>query len=47
MLEVKDVSVSYGKSRVVNHVTFRLGKEEKLVVLGRNGVGARVIIRPS
>lgn len=45
MLEVKDVSVSYGKSRVVNHVTFRLGKEEKLVVLGRNGVGKTTLMK--
>mgnify|MGYP005770491723 CR=1 FL=1 len=45
MLEVKDVSVSYGKSRVVNHVTFRLGKEEKLAVLGRNGVGKTTLMK--
>ena len=39
MLKVDDVSVSYGKSQVVYNVSFEIKDDEKLILLGRNGVG--------
>jgi len=45
MLEVQAVSVSYGKSCIVNNVSFTVDSSEKLVVLGRNGVGKTTLLK--
>lgn len=45
MLEVKNVSVSYGKSRIVNNVSFSVKSSEKIAVLGRNGVGKTTLLK--
>lgn len=45
MLKVENVSVNYGKSRVVTDVSFELKKEERLIILGRNGVGKTTLIK--
>ena len=45
MLEVKGVSVSYGKSRIVNKVSFAVDSTEKLAILGRNGVGKTTLLK--
>jgi len=39
MLELKDVHVSYGKSKVINGIDFSMETTEKVALLGRNGVG--------
>ena len=45
MLKVDDVSVSYGKSQVVYNVSFEIKDNEKLVLLGRNGVGKTTLLK--
>jgi urea transport system ATP-binding protein len=45
MLELDNVQVSYGKSRIVNGVSFSLGEGERLAVLGRNGVGKTTLLK--
>jgi urea transport system ATP-binding protein len=45
MLEVNTVSVSYGKSRIVNNVSFAVDCSEKLAILGRNGVGKTTLLK--
>ncbi len=45
MLKVSDVSVSYGKSQVVHNVSFQIEDDEKLVILGRNGVGKTTLLK--
>ena len=45
MLEAKDICVSYGKSQVVYDVSFSLDQDEKLVLLGRNGVGKTTLLK--
>ena len=45
MLEVNAVSVSYGKSRIVNNVSFAVDSSEKLAILGRNGVGKTTLLK--
>lgn len=45
MLRAEHVSVYYGKSRVVSDVSLEVKKEEKLVILGRNGVGKTTLLK--
>ncbi len=45
MLKVEDVSVAYGKSQVVHDVSFRIEDNEKLLILGRNGVGKTTLLK--
>lgn len=45
MLELKDLHVSYGKSRVINGVDFSMGMTEKVALLGRNGVGKTTLLK--
>lgn len=45
MLKVDNVSVNYGKSRVVSEVSFHVKKEDSLVILGRNGVGKTTLLK--
>lgn len=45
MLKIDDVSVSYGKSQVVYNVSFQIEDQEKLVILGRNGVGKTTLLK--
>lgn len=45
MLEISNVSVNYGQSRVVNDVSFQVNREDKLVILGRNGVGKTTLLK--
>lgn len=45
MLKVEDVSVSYGKSQVVYNVSFQIENHEKLLILGRNGVGKTTLLK--
>lgn len=45
MLELKDVHVSYGKSKVINGVDFSMETTEKVALLGRNGVGKTTLFK--
>ncbi|WP_094606560.1 High-affinity branched-chain amino acid transport ATP-binding protein LivF [Sporomusa silvacetica DSM 10669] len=45
MLEICNVSVNYGQSRVVNNVSFQVEPLEKMVILGRNGVGKTTLLK--
>lgn len=45
MLELKNICVNYGKSRVVNGIDLTLGDEEIFLVLGRNGVGKTTLMK--
>jgi urea transport system ATP-binding protein len=45
MLEVNSVSVSYGKSRVVNNISFAVEADKIMAVLGRNGVGKTTLLK--
>ncbi|MFI3228193.1 MAG: urea ABC transporter ATP-binding subunit UrtE [Clostridia bacterium] len=45
MLNVDNISVSYGKSRVVTDASFELKQTDRLVILGRNGVGKTTLLK--
>lgn len=45
MLELQDLHVSYGKSRVINGVDFSMQTDEKVALLGRNGVGKTTLMK--
>ena len=45
MLEVEDLHAYYGKSHVLQGVTFRVGAGEIVSLLGRNGVGRSTTIK--
>lgn len=45
MLAAEGLDVSYGGSRVLRGVSIRVGAEEKVCVLGRNGVGKTTLLR--
>ena len=44
MFEASDVYVSYGKSRVINGMSVKIDKGEKIAILGRNGVGKTTLL---
>lgn len=45
MLSVSNIHVNYGKSRVVSNVSFTVANGQKLVLLGRNGVGKTTLLK--
>ncbi len=45
MLEVKNLSVAYGKHQALMDVSLRVGKEEIVVILGANGAGKSSLLR--
>ncbi len=45
MLELSDVSASYGHGRALRHVSLNVADGELLSVLGRNGVGKTTLLR--
>lgn len=45
MLEVKDLSVSYGKHRALDGVSLRVAAGELVVILGSNGAGKSSLLR--
>lgn len=47
IVEMKDVNKSFYGAKVLHHVDFRLKAGEIRALLGENGAGDRVIIRPS
>lgn len=45
MIELNDVHVSYGKSKVINGVDFSMETTDKVALLGRNGVGKTTLMK--
>lgn len=45
MLVIDDINVNYGKSKVINGISMKIGDREKLAVLGRNGVGKTTLLK--
>lgn len=45
MLEVRNVSVSYGERTVLRDISFELAPGEVIVLLGANGAGKSTLIR--
>jgi branched-chain amino acid transport system ATP-binding protein len=45
LLEVRNLSVNYGKAQVLHDVNLRVEKEEIVTILGPNGTGKTVLLR--
>ncbi len=45
MLELKEVSAAYGKSRVLEAINLSISPGESVTLLGRNGVGKTTLLR--
>jgi len=45
MLNVAQLSAGYGQSRVIHDVSFQLGAQEILAVMGRNGMGKTTLLK--
>lgn len=45
MIELNDIHVSYGKSKVINGVDFSMNITDKVALLGRNGVGKTTLLK--
>ncbi len=45
MVELKDIHVSYGRSKVIVGVSFSMNTTDKVALLGRNGVGKTTLMK--
>jgi urea transport system ATP-binding protein len=45
MLQVKNLSVSYGQSQVIDGLDFDVAKNETLAIMGRNGMGKTTLLK--
>ncbi len=45
MLEVKNLSKSFGKHEVLSDVSFRINQDEIVALLGNNGAGKSTVIK--
>lgn len=45
LLEVKDISVQYGKMIALDHISFDLGTKDYLAIVGPNGSGKTTLMR--
>lgn len=45
MLNVEKLHVSYGKSRIINGVSFTIRDRDKVCLMGRNGVGKTTLLK--
>jgi phospholipid/cholesterol/gamma-HCH transport system ATP-binding protein len=45
IIEVQDLTISFGSQKVLNGLTFHLNKGENLVILGKSGSGKSVTIK--
>ena len=44
MLAVHNINVFYGDSHVIRNVAFRLGPQETIAIMGRNGMGKTTLL---
>ena len=44
VLEVKNISKSYGKLKVLKEVSFDLKRREYTAIIGKNGVGKKTLL---
>jgi len=45
MLDVNEIKVNYGKSKVINGLSINIDEGDKLAILGRNGVGKTTLLK--
>lgn len=45
MLEVENLQVSYGQSKVIHDISFKAEKNETLAIMGRNGMGKTTLFK--
>ena len=45
ILQVKDLSVSYGENQIITNLSFNVKKQDVLVILGPNGAGKTTLLR--
>jgi urea transport system ATP-binding protein len=45
MLSINNLEVGYGQSRVIHDLTFNVGGEEVLAIMGRNGMGKTTLLK--
>lgn len=45
MLDIKNIKVNYGKSKVINGISININTGEKFAILGRNGVGKTTLLK--
>ena len=45
MFEVQHLNVGYGESHVVRDVSFQVGADESLAIMGRNGMGKTTLLK--
>lgn len=45
MFEVKSLNVFYGESQAIRDVSFRVGNEESVAIMGRNGMGKTTLLK--
>ena len=45
IVELRDVSLSFGEKPVLNHVSLRVEPQERLVIIGQSGAGKTTILR--
>ena len=45
MLEIKNLSVSYGQHRALDDISVQVAKSEVVVILGANGAGKSSLLR--
>ncbi len=45
MLEVKNLSVRYGRHQALDHVSVKIAKGEVCVILGANGAGKSSLLK--
>lgn len=45
MLEIEDLHVNYGKSKIINGISMKISQGDKIVIMGRNGVGKTTLVK--
>lgn len=45
LIDIKNLSVSFGNNIVLNNINFHLSKKESLVIIGKSGSGKSVLLR--
>jgi urea transport system ATP-binding protein len=45
MLEVNNLQVAYGESEIINQMSFSVGRQETVAIMGRNGMGKTTLMK--